>query len=82
MSEEFTWESEAFELKDDSEMWFGKHKGKKLKDVPADYLLYLLDNGIEDNKPRLFRYIQRNIDVIEDEAERMDMIAPSQFDIY
>jgi hypothetical protein len=46
----------------DSEMYFGMHKGKKLKDIPPDYLLYMYDNNkvsgsvkqwIKDNKPAL-----------------------------
>lgn len=32
-------------LNDDSLMPFGKHKGKRLEDVPASYLLWLWDDG-------------------------------------
>ena len=47
---------------ENTEMYFGMHKGKKLKDVPPDYLLYMYDNNkvsgsikqwIKDNKPAL-----------------------------
>lgn len=30
---------------DDTPMPFGKHKGKRLEDVPASYLLWLWDDG-------------------------------------
>jgi hypothetical protein len=34
-------------------MPFGKHRGKRMEDVPASYLLWLWDNGVwqEPNKP-------------------------------
>ena len=31
------------------QMWFGKHKGKPLKEVPNDYLLWLLSQPELDN---------------------------------
>lgn len=31
-------------MNDESIMPFGKHKGEKLANVPADYLLWLYDN--------------------------------------
>lgn len=33
-------------MNDDDEMPFGKHKGKRMADVPSDYLLWLWDNGM------------------------------------
>jgi hypothetical protein len=30
----------------DTIMWFGIHKGKRLKDIPDSYFQYLLDNNI------------------------------------
>ena len=33
-------------LTDNTIMWFGIHKGKKLKDIPDSYFKYLLDNNI------------------------------------
>lgn len=40
-------------------MPFGKHKGKRMEDVPASYLLWLWDNGLwqEKEKP-LHGYIK------------------------
>ncbi len=33
-------------------MTFGKHKGKDIEQVPADYLLWLWDNGMWDDHVR------------------------------
>lgn len=33
-------------LTDNTVMWFGIHKNKKLKDIPNSYFQYLLDNNI------------------------------------
>ena len=29
----------------DFKLWFGKHKGKELREVPKDYLWWYLENG-------------------------------------
>ena len=39
-----------------SKLWFGKHKGKKISEVPTDYLEWYRDNG--DNK-KLIRKINK-----------------------
>jgi len=39
-------------LRDDDVMPNGIHKGKKMADVPADYLLWLLDNNKCSNDVR------------------------------
>ncbi len=38
-------------LTDQSKMPFGKHKDKKLEDVPASYLLWLWEEGGKWNQP-------------------------------
>ena len=38
--------SSKHNLTDDTIMWFGIHKGKKLKDIPNDYFKYLIANNI------------------------------------
>ena len=50
---------------DSSIMPFGAHKGKRLIDVPAQYLLWLYEN----NKcvGHLKNYIQDNLDVLKQE---------------
>ena len=54
-------------MNDNSLMTFGKHWGKKLADVPADYLLWLYEN----NKcyGELKEYITDNLDVIKSEIK-------------
>lgn len=55
---------------DETPMPFGKHRGLRMQDVPAEYLLWLLD----ENSPRgaegrdrkaLLDYIEENRDVLE-----------------
>lgn len=45
-------------MKDSDIMPFGKHKGEKLGDVPASYLLWLGDQpDIKKRHPELWAYI-------------------------
>lgn len=50
-------------VKDDTEMWFGKHKGKKMANVPAGYLLYLYNNKMAYGN--LLTYIEENLDALQ-----------------
>ena len=50
-------------LTDESDMPYGKHKGKKMKDVPDDYLLYIYENQQCSEAVRL--YISENMDAIQ-----------------
>lgn len=50
---------------DNTPMPFGMHKGTKLANVPADYLLYLWANGLSD--PLLKAYIKENYAILKDE---------------
>lgn len=53
-------------LTDNSPMPFGKHRGTKMANVPASYLLWMLDNtdiGKNVNHP-IHQYIQDNIEVL------------------
>jgi len=54
-------------ISDRTIMPFGKHKGEKLANVPASYLLYLLDNG--KCYGALKQYIEDNRDVLEKEVK-------------
>ncbi len=56
-------------LTDDSIMPWGIHKGKKMANVPAEYLIWLIDNNkcggdvkkyIEDNKSTMQKEINYN----------------------
>jgi len=51
---------------DNSLMPFGKHKGTKLINVPADYLLWLYDNI--DLKEDLKKYVDDNYEKLMDEV--------------
>jgi hypothetical protein len=56
------------ELTDQSLMPFGKHKGEKLANVSAHYLLYIRANFVlHDN---LKKYIDDNRDALEAEVRR------------
>ncbi len=50
--------SEA-ELDDDASMPFGEHVGERMSDVPADYLLWLWDDGVHAQPERpIHKYIR------------------------
>lgn len=56
-------------MTDDTPMPFGKHKGTRMKDVPADYLLWWVDSecvGFDD----LREYIKVNVQGLNEEAEK------------
>ena len=61
-------------LTDDSTMPFGRHKGRKFQDVPADYMLWLGDEIAGSNDPltqfktALLVYIAENRECLEKEA--------------
>lgn len=55
------------ELNDNSEMPFGVHKGKKMANVPASYLLWLYREKSPPSEIR--RYIEENIDALEQEIK-------------
>lgn len=52
-------------MDDNSVMTFGVHKGKKLANVPANYLLWLNDQSW--CKPEMKKYITENLDVLNKE---------------
>ena len=55
-------------LTDNSLMPFGKHKGQKMANVPADYLLWIFEN----NKctQEVANYIKENMDTLTFETNR------------
>lgn len=55
-------------LDDNSIMPFGKHKGEKLANVPAGYLLYMYDSGYL--KGDLKAYAEENIAVLKFQKEQ------------
>lgn len=58
-------------LNDNSEMPFGKYKGTKMANVPADYLMYLYENGDLNGRSgrKVYRYIHNNLDAIKQELK-------------
>ena len=63
--------SAAKSLTDEDLMPMGKdHKGKKLANVPAYYLLYLYDKGWMNGYPELKQYVINNLDVLKKQAGR------------
>jgi len=57
--------SENIKLSDSSLMPWGKHKGIKMANVPASYLLWLYENDKCDNLVK--NYIRDNLDVLKQE---------------
>jgi hypothetical protein len=55
-------------LTDESKMPFGIHKGEKMANVPAGYLMYLYDNNKCTDEVRA--YIVDNIDVLKEEIKK------------
>lgn len=53
---------------DNTLMPFGKHKGKAMINVPAPYLIYLYENGLNHEGVR--SYINDNLEALRVEAER------------
>ena len=56
------------ELTDESLMPFGKHKGEKMANVPAYYLIWLYENDKCSFAVR--KYIQDNLDVLKEEVNQ------------
>jgi uncharacterized protein (DUF3820 family) len=55
-------------LTDNDRMPFGKYKGTAMINVPAKYLLWLLDEGVSHNGVR--QYIIANQDALTKEAAK------------
>jgi len=62
-------------LNDKSLMPFGKYKGKAMANVPADYLLWLYDNGLKNGDVKA--YIIDNMEVLQSETKT---IKPNKYD--
>ena len=56
-------------ITDESIMQFGKYKGKKMKDVPASYLIWCYEQDWILKDPDLFTYIDTNWNALEQEVE-------------
>ena len=49
-------------------MPFGKHKGKKLANVPASYFIYLYDKGVFEYGT-IKMYVEQNLEQLRKEAK-------------
>lgn len=54
---------------DETEMPFGKHKGQKLANVPASYLLWWFDECKRDDWRDLQAYVKDNLQVLQVQAK-------------
>ena len=57
---------------DDTLMPFGKHKGKRLGDIPADYLIWLYDQEWFQKFEDIFEYVAKNYQHLEKEAKQQE----------
>ena len=48
-------------------MPYGKYKGRPMEDVPADYLIWLVDN--QRASPEVIEYVRENQDVLDKEIK-------------
>lgn len=55
------------DLTDSDLMPTGKHKGEKMEDIPAKYLLYIYENDMCNARVR--KYIEDNLDVIKQQIK-------------
>lgn len=55
-------------MDDNSVMPYGIHKGKKLANVPAQYLIWLYENNKCSGEVR--EYIKENLEVLKNENKR------------
>ena len=63
-------------LTDEDEMPYGKHKGKKMANVPAEYLIWLSKQPTL-KRDSLFYYIEENMDVLLEEVKRENLKSQS-----
>lgn len=54
-------------LTDNDTISFGKYKGKKLIDIPADYFLFLHSN--KSASQDILDYIEDNLDALKEESK-------------
>lgn len=59
-------------LTDESIMLSGKHKGKKLANIPAHYLIWVYENNA--CSPAIREYIEYNLEVLKEEVARSNAL--------
>lgn len=58
------------EYTDETILTWGKHSGKKLANIPANYLLWLFENKKANLDGKLKRYIEQNLDILNLEQKK------------
>lgn len=53
-------------------MPFGQHKGEKMENVPASYLLHFYDDPDKQLYGNVLKYVEENLDVLRKEAQDED----------
>jgi uncharacterized protein (DUF3820 family) len=61
--------SNTIQITDNTPMPFGKYRGKAMANVPAQYLLWLFDQGCDH--PGVKQYIINNLEGLKKEAGRI-----------
>lgn len=62
-------------------MPFGKHRGQRMEDVPAAYLLWLWNNGLKDQPGKeVHGYVSENLDALQQEAPDVIVDQPTSKD--
>jgi hypothetical protein len=59
-------------LTGDRQMPFGAHKGKRMREVPASYLIWIADQHWISKYPSVLKYINTNRDALEEEIASDD----------
>lgn len=84
MAEDFNWNDEIAEpLNGDNVIAFGKHKGTKLDDVPAQYLLWCYEQDWFRRKyPEVHGYVESCLELLEEQASENSLSStrPHEFD--
>jgi uncharacterized protein (DUF3820 family) len=68
-------------MDDNSQMPFGKFAGEKMANVPASYLMWLWNNDIVSVQKwnRVYWYIHKNLDSLQQELKRNESFKKPQF---
>lgn len=57
---------------DDTVMPWGKWKGRRMEDVPGDYLHWLIEQSWVAKWPGLHAYLKKNADTIYEQAQDLE----------
>lgn len=66
-------------MEDDTLLTFGKYNGKRIGDVPADYLLWLADQDWIIKFPEIQTYVEKNRHHLEHESALKELHDPNDY---